>query len=73
MATQLSSDETSTPEIIHYTYNEQIRYAAHYNVSAGKAILVLSTDKNEILEPVAKVAKRAFLYCSILAFALSIL
>ncbi len=72
LATQLSSDETSTPEIIHYTYNEQIRYAAHYNVSAGKAILVLSTDKNEILEPVAKVAKRAFLYCSILAFALSI-
>lgn len=72
LATQLSSDETSTPEIIHYTYNKKIRYAAHYNVSSGKAILVLSTDKSEILEPVAKVAKRAFLYCSILAFALSI-
>ncbi len=72
LATQLSSDETSTPEIIHYTYNKKIRYAAHYNVNSGKAILVLSTDKSEILEPVAKVAKRAFLYCSILAFALSI-
>lgn len=72
LATQLSSDKISAPEIIHYTYNGTSRYASYYNVSEGKAMLVLSTDKSEILEPVSKVAKQAFLYCSLLALVLSI-
>jgi Methyl-accepting chemotaxis protein len=72
LAAQLSSDKMPIREVMHYTYSGTTRYASYYNVSDGKALLILSTDENEILEPVAKVAKRAFLYCSLLALVLSI-
>lgn len=72
LAAQLSSGEIPVPEIIHYTYDNNLRYASYYIVSGGKAILVLSTEKSEILAPVTKVTKQAFLYCSLLALALSI-
>ena len=70
---QLAEGTVPEPAMVEYDFGGTKKYASYYIVGEGKAILVLSADEDDVLQPVTDVTMRAIIFCGILTVILGIL
>ena len=55
VVSQIQSGHIPDPEVVEYEFRGATKYAAYAVTSGGECILVVSADKDEIMEPVTRI------------------